>query len=52
MHSKRAKKRAIQKTAESIVDFIGNKIDEAVAKSCIGRITKVLKNDNKIIQKQ
>ena len=49
---KTASKRAIQKTAEAIVDFIGNKIDEAVAKSYVGRITKVLKNYSKIIQKQ
>ena len=37
-------KRAIQKTAETTGDLIGNKIADVVAKLYDGKITKVLKN--------
>ena len=41
---KTTSKIVIQKTAESTGDLIGNKIDDAVAKSHDGTITKVSKN--------
>ena len=57
---KTASKRAIQKTAETTDDLIGNKLADAVhlktlttrAKSCNGKITKFSKNLQQIIQTQ
>ena len=40
---KTASERAIQNTAKATVDLIGNRIADVVAKSCVGRITKVSK---------
>ena len=49
---KSASKIAIQKIADATGDLIGNKTFDVVAKFFDGKITKIFKTCNKIIQKQ